>query len=78
MASRPHCWIEPGAIIAHDDPADATVEDLGLMMLRHHIARAIGVDPYDADGMDRLAAVDLEIKTNPLITFPADPAEGTP
>lgn len=46
------------------------VADLGMMVMRHHVARVLGVDPYGPDGMARLVALDVEIKTNPLITFP--------
>lgn len=51
------------------------VEDLGVMLLRGHVQRTLGVDPYSPEGLARLAAVDLEIKTHPLITYPSpDPA----
>lgn len=66
--------IEAGLCRAVDDrQALATlllVADLGMLLLRHHVARVLDLDPYSPDGMERLAAVDLDIKTKPLITFP--------
>ncbi|MDH3683121.1 MAG: hypothetical protein OEV40_24600 [Acidimicrobiia bacterium] len=47
------------------------VEDLGVMLLRSHVQRAMGVDPYSPEGLARLSSVGLELKTNPLLTFPA-------
>ncbi len=46
------------------------VEDLGSLLLRHHIRRALGVDPWEPAGMERIAAVSLDVKTRALLDFP--------
>ena len=46
------------------------ISDLGMIVLRHHVARTLGDDPYGPEGLARLAAVDLDLKTHPLLTYP--------
>jgi AcrR family transcriptional regulator len=49
--------------------------DIGVMVLRSHIGRVTGVDPYSPEGMARLAAVELDINTKPLLMFPTGEAD---
>ncbi len=58
-----------------DRPALATLllaNDMAMILLRRHIQRTLGVDPSSPEGLERLAAVDLHFKTNPLLVYPPE------
>jgi TetR/AcrR family transcriptional regulator, regulator of cefoperazone and chloramphenicol sensitivity len=46
------------------------VTDLGTLVMRHHLERILGVDPYTADGWARIASVELDMMTSPLLELP--------
>ncbi len=46
------------------------VADLGLVVMRHHVERVLGVDPYAPAGIERLAATELDLLSNPMFTYP--------
>ena len=43
--------------------------DLGVMVLRHHLDRTLGQDPYSPEGLARIAAVEFDVTTNALLSF---------
>lgn len=66
--------IEQGLVRPVEDPdALATlllVNDVGLVLMRAHVTRALGIDPYSPEGLARMMAADLDSKTTPLLRFP--------
>jgi AcrR family transcriptional regulator len=49
--------------------------DMGVLLLRRHLVRALGIDPFTPAGMDRIAAVELDLMTQTYLTFPGAPPD---
>lgn len=67
-----------------DDPeamaAWLLAADLGVLVMRSHLVRRLGVDPYSTEGLERMTAVEFDVITNGLLTFnepevPQEPEE---
>lgn len=60
---------------AEDPTATALLliaSDLGMMLLRGHLERVLGTDPYSSEGLTRMTNANLEMMTDPLITYPTE------
>jgi AcrR family transcriptional regulator len=48
------------------------VIDLGVLVMRHHLERVLGVDPYSAPGLERITAIEFDVMTAGLLIFATD------
>ncbi len=50
------------------------IVDLGLLLVRPHVARALGTDPYSPAGLTRIVDANLDLLTEGLMRYDAGPA----